>query len=196
MSRKPRTQGFTLVELLVVIAIIGILVALLLPAVQAARAAARRMQCGNNLKQIGLAIQNYHDTHKLMPPGWLHPGASNHEAWSWSVLILPFMEQGPMHDRLGVHHRLLYQAMLAPDALEVKELVESPLEIYICPGDTGYLRPGLIHNSRNFSGSVGYNAIGGYRPGVTSYLGVMGHRDQASIISNSGVFYFRTCRTA
>ncbi|WP_442484533.1 DUF1559 family PulG-like putative transporter [Aeoliella sp. SH292] len=101
MSKQKRIEtrsltvsaGFTLVELLVVIAIIGILVALLLPAVQAAREAARRTQCTNNLKQIGLAGQNYHDTFKALPPGRYydkHP--------SWFALIMPFLEQGSAHD--------------------------------------------------------------------------------------------------
>jgi prepilin-type N-terminal cleavage/methylation domain-containing protein len=189
MVRTRRHQGFTLVELLVVIAIIGILVALLLPAVQAAREAARRMKCSNHLKQIGLALHNYHDVHKVFPSGWVHPGASNLECWSWSVLILPFMEQSPMHDKLEVHHWNLYQGMQSTVGARIKGLVETPIDIYICPSDTGYLRPGLIHNNRNFSGSAGYNAIGGYRPGVTSYVGVMGHRDTAGINANSGVFF-------
>ena len=87
---KQRTfKGFTLVELLVVIAIIGILIALLLPAVQAAREAARRMQCTNNLKQMGLGLHNYELNNKVFPPGvaYIHDAG-----WSWSALILPFME--------------------------------------------------------------------------------------------------------
>ena len=88
-SRKSRrSPGFTLVELLVVIAIIGILIALLLPAVQAAREAARRMQCTNNLKQMGLGVLNYELTNKKFPTG-----ADTGARWSWSALILPFMEQ-------------------------------------------------------------------------------------------------------
>jgi prepilin-type N-terminal cleavage/methylation domain-containing protein/prepilin-type processing-associated H-X9-DG protein len=106
--RRFKKSGFTLVELLVVIAIIGILVALLLPAVQAAREAARRMQCSNNLKQLGLAIHNYHDTFKVFPPALLNSGhvsvayqqanfpegPRNH---SGHLFLLPFIEQAPLH---------------------------------------------------------------------------------------------------
>ena len=93
MSRNRK--GFTLVELLVVIAIIGILVALLLPAVQAAREAARRMSCSNNVKQLSLAMHNYHDVHKTFPRYCLpiNPGCSHWEGFSAHTMILPFIEQ-------------------------------------------------------------------------------------------------------
>ena len=93
MQSKTRSRGFTLVELLVVIAIIGILVALLLPAVQAAREAARRMSCGNNLKQIALAAHNFHDTYKMLPPIVNHSGGP-----TFFFHILPYIEQQPLMD--------------------------------------------------------------------------------------------------
>ncbi|WP_197169410.1 DUF1559 domain-containing protein [Novipirellula galeiformis] len=107
MSRRSK-MGFTLVELLVVIAIIGVLVGLLLPAVQAAREAARRMSCSNNMKQLGLALHNYHDTHQKFPPsvsasgsmasGTAVPGplkARNHRGWT---MLLPFIEQAALYE--------------------------------------------------------------------------------------------------
>ena len=100
-------KGFTLVELLVVIAIIGVLIALLLPAVQQAREAARRTSCFNNLKQIGLAMHNYHDTYGSFPSGYLAnsadhrtPLATGEPGWGWASLILPQMEQGNIADSL------------------------------------------------------------------------------------------------
>ncbi len=106
---RRHRPGFTLVELLVVIAIIGILIALLLPAVQAAREAARRSQCTNNLKQLGLALQNYHDVNKVFPyrkggtatpsPTW-SGYESNYERKSGFIPLLPFMEQTPLYDRI------------------------------------------------------------------------------------------------
>ncbi len=116
--KRGSRAGFTLIELLVVIAIIGILIALLLPAVQAAREAARRMQCTNNLRQIGLSLHNYHDTHRSFPPGCIVGSATaaldlnnpwgaaqassttpqnNRHGTSWMLLVLPFMEQATLH---------------------------------------------------------------------------------------------------
>src|SRR5688572_16964546 len=93
MAKTPvqrQRRAFTLVELLVVIAIIGVLVALLLPAVQSAREAARRMQCANNLRQISLAVHNYHDTHKFLPPASTNSNLSGSSAFA---AILPYLEQ-------------------------------------------------------------------------------------------------------
>lgn len=107
MKRRFVGRGFTLVELLVVIAIIGILVALLLPAIQAAREAARRTQCNNNLKNIGLGLQNYHDTYKTFPMGASHTGIRANVSTtlalgpSWQFGILPFMEQRNIYDKIA-----------------------------------------------------------------------------------------------
>ncbi len=106
MTHSRRKPGFTLVELLVVIAIIGILIALLLPAVQAAREAARRSQCSNHLKQVGLALHNYHDVNRVVP--FLHGGTIGTNPWdngnygqlSGWVGMLPYMEQGPLYQQI------------------------------------------------------------------------------------------------
>ena len=100
-----RRRGFTLIELLVVIAIIAVLIALLLPAVQQARESARRTQCKNNLKQLGLALHNYHDTHNFFPPGNV---ATQANGWgpSWWIFILPYIDQAPVYSSLtfdGAH---------------------------------------------------------------------------------------------
>src|SRR4051812_6730319 len=99
MIPKTFKRGFTLIELLVVIAIIAVLIALLLPAVQQAREAARRSQCKNNLKQIGLALHNYHDTANTLPPGWIgDPTGSNAgNRWGWGTMILPYLDQAPLY---------------------------------------------------------------------------------------------------
>ena len=131
-NSRPRL-GFTLVELLVVIAVIGILVALLLPAVQQAREAARQTQCKNNLKQIGLALHNYHITHKAFPPtlvvnfdasgpwptGW----------WAWFVRVLPYLEQGPLYSQID----------LSDDAIlhlsTYKPQISQNIPTFLCPSD-------------------------------------------------------------
>src|SRR5580658_4874364 len=99
--RRLRARGFTLIELLVVIAIIAVLIALLLPAVQAAREAARRAQCTNNLKQLGLAVHNYHQQVNVLPAENMFLGSTT-TTWgwaaSWAVFMLPNIEQGPFYN--------------------------------------------------------------------------------------------------
>ena len=96
---RSKSHGFTLVELLVVIAIIGILIALLLPAVQAAREAARRLQCSNNLKQLGLGLHNYHDAFKCFPPGHTLYSSVLNDAFTWPLFLWPHVEQNALYEQ-------------------------------------------------------------------------------------------------
>jgi prepilin-type N-terminal cleavage/methylation domain-containing protein len=163
--RSSRKRAFTLVELLVVIAIIGILVALLLPAVQFAREAARRMQCGNNLKQIGVALHTYHDSHKIFPPALIGSGrwnvadpnlpatnpphrVANTTGW---VLLLPFLEQEPLWNKYvfdapssvsNPNNKPYLNGINTSDWIHPqtgnsnKEVYTKRLEIMTCPSDS------------------------------------------------------------
>ncbi|MHB8902422.1 MAG: DUF1559 family PulG-like putative transporter [Thermoguttaceae bacterium] len=143
MKSRTRDRGFTLVELLVVIAIIGILIALLLPAVQAAREAARRSQCSNNLKQLGLAIHNYHDTFKVFPPGViaarLNAGTTFPSAMSWMPTLLPFMEQGALYDQLAP-----YMVTRSSSAFP-SDLMNTVISGLTCPSDPNKGKVTTIH---------------------------------------------------
>src|SRR5262249_12880249 len=148
--RQPRTgivfRGFTLIELLVVIAIIAVLIALLLPAVQSAREAARRATCVNNLKQIGLALHNYHDQMNTFQPGYvssinptvvdpcnfdqeMQNGVDLGTGWAWGSMILPQLEQQPLYNSINSSLSVAYSAN---DTVSL-----TPVSIYLCPSDPG-----------------------------------------------------------
>ncbi len=152
-ARPVNRRAFTLIELLVVIAIIAILVALLLPAVQQAREAARRSSCKNNLKQLGLAIHNYHDTYRTMPPGVVDDFTDS--IWGWGALILPFVEQGPVYDALRVGNIPLGVRMTPGNALDQLSVLQTPISTYRCPSDVG--------PEAHFSGAVVLSIAGHHR---------------------------------
>ena len=138
-------RAFTLIELLVVIAIIAILIALLLPAVQQAREAARRTQCKNNLKQIGVALHNYHDVHSMFPQGKVVdrsvrysgcPGWVNGSGFSWRVLILPMIEQSSLYQQNTESAMGIYTCgPWAAGAANRLVLLRTTLPAYLCPSD-------------------------------------------------------------
>ena len=188
-SGRTNPPAFTLVELLVVIAIIGILIALLLPAVQAAREAARRAQCSNNLKQIGLALHNYHDTHRTFPAFAFMTLASEHGDGfeykvDWVVNILPYMEMQALYDQYDPYYTWCHE--------ENQETVTTRLAPFECPSTPG--GTGLLDTDKMSSGVLAIN------PNATAwsadYGGNQGHRcslllpEQASsATARRGLFY-------
>ncbi|EAQ79256.1 DUF1559 family PulG-like putative transporter [Blastopirellula marina] len=163
---RTKNRGFTLVELLVVIAIIGVLIGLLLPAVQNAREAARRMQCANNLKQIGLALHNYHDSVRSFPPGTLF----GDDEYGWACMILPQMEQKNIYDQVDFTNQ-------AEDvSLELQPgVTDQVINGYLCPSNSmtlthsPYRSATLGGHARNdYSGSLGTSST------ITGMFGKVG----------------------
>ena len=164
-KRAISWSGFTLIELLVVIAIIAILIALLLPAVQQAREAARRTQCKNNLKQIGIALHNYHDTHSCLPPMkiWANgidcPNGTpwdNTGGFSWRVMILPFVEQSTMYNQIDFS-RIHAPLVCTGSAAVLTNISNKAIPGYLCPSDS---TPAVIgaHAGTNYGAAVSASA--------------------------------------
>jgi len=184
MSPRVRKTGgfrpaFTLIELLVVIAIIGMLMALLLPAVQQAREAARTSQCRNNLKQIGLALHNYADAHRVLPPGYvsLYDGSGNDTGpgWGWGTMLLPQMDQAP------VAAAIQYAAPIEAAANQASRTLTFPA--YLCPSD----------NARNIWTAVSRDPVSGalLAPlcdvGSSNYVGMYGISEPG--VDGEGLFF-------
>lgn len=166
--RLPRS-GFTLVELLVVIAIIGVMVGLLLPAVQAAREAARRMSCSNNLKNLGLALHNYHDSFNQFPVGHQYRGsfdgdpldADGGSGFGWAIGILSFIEQGNQFARFNPAYPAGENTITGN-----REVCKTPLALFSCPSDT---KP-----PQRTDGAIEDSATSSYQGAGSSYDGWAG----------------------
>ncbi len=168
VGRRPR--AFTLIELLVVIAIIAVLVALLLPAVQQAREAARRSQCKNNLKQIGLAMQAYEETYGQFPQNYDPCWGSGGTSWSWIAMSLPFLDQQAMYDKISFDapYRNDNQVVM-PSGANTNDIRKSVIPGLICPSNQqAKIRP--QQNGGYYNGSSGGPDAAG-----TDYVGNMGH---------------------
>lgn len=178
MLVERKRAGFTLVELLVVIAIIGVLIALLLPAVQQAREAARRMSCSNNMKQLGLSLHNYHDTFGSLPPMIVKPATVSDPAWGWNALLLPMMEQGNIHEALRVGALSLRDSAATTEG---QELLGQSIDGLRCPSDSS-------------SSDESSRAVSGVNLGLSSYPAVNGlgprvyYYDKNQAWSATGVF--------
>ncbi|RMF39131.1 MAG: DUF1559 domain-containing protein, partial [Planctomycetota bacterium] len=163
---QPRNRAaFTLVEVLVVIAIIGILVGLLMPAVQAAREAARRAQCQNNLRQLGIAMHNYHSAHQKLPPGCMEwrpfRGPPNRRQFAWSAFLLEYLEQGNLARQID--WRVPY------DHPANRAAAQTQLSVFLCPSAAPPTPGGL---------------------GKTDYGGLFGQRITARRRTDNGVYIY------
>ena len=157
---KRKVRGFTLIELLVVIAIIAILIALLLPAVQQAREAARRSQCKNNLKQLGVAMHNYVETHGVFPAG----GFADGTRMGWHVMVLPFIDQVSLYDQFNFNATSYTTASADPNTGHNNGLALYPVQEFLCPSASDDERFGS-YTSEYANGQKTY---------TINYYGVMG----------------------
>jgi prepilin-type N-terminal cleavage/methylation domain-containing protein len=173
----PATGGFTLVELLVVIAIIGVLVALLLPAIQAAREAARRTECKNKIRQLGIAVQNYHDVRKALPPNRIGDGYA-----TWLYLILPYIEQANISN--------LWDASDGRVEFAPQQFRELSVPTFLCPSQS---RDSPIINSKpaDFAGGQTSGSVADYQVTFASTCAQVVTRDGSptpSVVNNPGTW--------
>lgn len=180
MPKQPARTAFTLIELLVVIAVIAILVALLLPAVQQAREAARRTQCINNLKQIGLALQNYHDQHSVLPSGYVEHFDPNRgetgPGWGWNAMLLPQLDQATIFSTIN------FNLPIESPANQRARLLQIPL--LHCPSDAA-MQPTWWAVTRDFvSGTAGRRIA---QVASSNYVGMYGLGEPGP--SGEGVFF-------
>jgi prepilin-type N-terminal cleavage/methylation domain-containing protein/prepilin-type processing-associated H-X9-DG protein len=169
---RSRRQAFTLIELLVAIAIIGILLGLLLPAVQKIREAAARSQCANNLRQLGLACHEYHDGHGCFPPGYVAsaPFPDTTPGWGWAAFLLPYIEQEP-----------LFQQIDFKQPLEASPTIRTVVKAFLCPSDVVALEPFLVTD-------VFLDPVASVAP--SSYAATVGSdSSDTDAVTGNGVFY-------
>jgi prepilin-type N-terminal cleavage/methylation domain-containing protein len=201
---RLRRRGFTLIELLVVIAIIAVLIALLLPAVQQAREAARRSQCKNNLKQLGLALHNYHDTHKQFPIAGVGWGAPNYKG-SQLVMLLPFFDQAPLYNKInfssgtGLDWWNSPASALGQDPDGSQLWMKVAIDVLKCPSFDGPDRVAWGYTSSSYAMSMGaqrmdssngcslYSPYGGFNASGYFGTGAAGHGNSADPSQISGV---------
>ena len=183
---RKKCRGFTLIELLVVIAIIAVLIALLLPAVQQAREAARRTQCRSQLKQIGLALHNYHDVYNKFPADatWTYTsptGTMSPRNFSWIGAILPYIDQSPLYNAIN------YSAPALGQLINGQKLEQIKVRVLICPSDNGF-GDALPQSSSGYTAGLAYQSYAGTqgwdwwnRPGDNRLQGVFVTRQNTSM---------------